>query len=72
MDEEDENISTHTLRKEGDDEGAADGARGGISTHTLRKEGDGVESWRRLPFDTISTHTLRKEGDPLRRLEVRR
>ena len=33
-------ISTHTLRKEGDDLDLTDKAGGKISTHTLRKEGD--------------------------------
>ena len=34
-------ISTHTLRKEGDDDAAEQYAKSAhISTHTLRKEGD--------------------------------
>ena len=57
-------ISTHTLRKEGDDgQRSRRRAPGRISTHTLRKEGDDQRRGRQLRLPVISTHTLRKEGD---------
>ena len=67
-------ISTHTLRKEGDDNSTVFIDRYIISTHTLRKEGDIKRLHLACLVIRISTHTLRKEGDRtlrhLRRLET--
>ena len=59
-------ISTHPLRKEGDDIlPCADPTPSPISTHTLRKEGDFELRYKDCKLILISTHTPRKEGDRL-------
>ena len=63
---DEQKISIHALREEGDQEPARHiGFCGKISIHALREEGDTVRP-SRLPNVAISIHALREEGDSLR------
>ena len=65
-------ISIHTLRVEGDSDGAGGIGRRDISIHTLRVEGDHCVPEGEEIMLNISIHTLRVEGDKLPRRRRRR
>ena len=65
---DEQGISIHALREEGDIHWICDGGSPGISIHALREEGDGTQIIPPHATVQISIHALREEGD-CRRLQ---